>query len=92
MALGLGEVNKFKNRRKTINNDTAVNMNGSIKKSHDEELIFPLDEDQAVEAPTPVPSTPVPSSLYGNYSLKYRKGSPSSLKMNPSRSLKHVSI
>ncbi|XP_055848018.1 C2 domain-containing protein 5 isoform X3 [Episyrphus balteatus] len=92
MALGLGEVNKFKNRRKTINNDGAVNVNGSIKKSHDEELIFPLDEDQAVETPTPVPSTPVPSSLYGNYSLKYRKGSPSSVKMNASRSMKHYPI
>lgn len=91
MALGLGEVNKFKNRRKTINNDGAVI--GQVKKSHDEELIFPLDEDQGAEAvSSPVPSTPITSSLYGNYSLKYRKGSPSSIKMNSSRTLKHFSI
>ncbi|XP_055923455.1 C2 domain-containing protein 5 isoform X1 [Eupeodes corollae] len=90
MALGLGEVNKFKNRRKTINNDGAVNMNGTVKKSHDEELIFPLDEDQEITASVSTP--PVPSSLYGNHSLKYRKGSPSAIKMCASRSMKHYPI
>ncbi|XP_037944747.1 C2 domain-containing protein 5 isoform X2 [Teleopsis dalmanni] len=86
MALGLADVNKFKYRRKTLNTNGFIESNsnqqpetngaitGSNKRAlQEEDYIFPLDEDQMVETPTPTTNLPP----YGSHSLKLRKTSPS---------------
>ncbi|XP_036325375.1 uncharacterized protein LOC118738536 isoform X2 [Rhagoletis pomonella] len=85
MALGLGDANKFKYRRKPaaatgITNgastdapDTNGLTAGNKRTLQEEDYIFPLDEDQMVETPTPTSNLPP----YGLNSFKLAKTSPS---------------
>ncbi|XP_039968442.1 C2 domain-containing protein 5 isoform X1 [Bactrocera tryoni] len=84
MALGLDDANKFKYRRKaaatnftngTANDAPDANgMSAGNKRTlQEEDYIFPLDEDQMVETPTPTSNLPP----YGMNSFKMAKTSPS---------------
>ncbi|XP_054728267.1 C2 domain-containing protein 5 isoform X2 [Anastrepha obliqua] len=84
MALGLGDANKFKYRRKAaatgITNGTTADVPdtnglsvGNKRTLQEEDYIFPLDEDQMVETPTPTSNLPP----YGLNSFKLSKTSPS---------------
>ncbi|XP_067642552.1 uncharacterized protein [Eurosta solidaginis] len=87
MALSLGDANKFKYRRKAaaaapnITNGTAadapdtngVSTGNKQRTLQEEDYIFPLDEDQMVETPTPTSNLPP----YGLNSFKLSKTSPS---------------
>uniref|UniRef100_A0A0A1WTX3 Uncharacterized protein KIAA0528 n=1 Tax=Zeugodacus cucurbitae TaxID=28588 RepID=A0A0A1WTX3_ZEUCU len=84
MAIGLDDANKFKYRRKAaataFTNGTAADapdtngLNAGNKRTlQEEDYIFPLDEDQMVETPTPTSNLPP----YGLNSFKLAKTSPS---------------
>lgn len=84
MALGLDDANKFKYRRKAaatgFTNGTATDAPdsnslsaGNKRTLQEEDYIFPLDEDQMVETPTPTSNLPP----YGLNSFKMAKTSPS---------------
>ncbi|XP_069964497.1 C2 domain-containing protein 5 isoform X3 [Bactrocera oleae] len=84
MALGLDDANKFKYRRKaavtSFTNGTVTDAPdanglsaGNKRTLQEEDYIFPLDEDQMVETPTPTSNLPP----YGLNSFKLAKTSPS---------------
>uniref|UniRef100_W8BDG1 Uncharacterized protein KIAA0528 n=2 Tax=Ceratitis capitata TaxID=7213 RepID=W8BDG1_CERCA len=85
IALGLGDANKFKYRRKAtatsgFTNGTTADApdanganTGNKRTLQEEDYIFPLDEDQMVETPTPTSNLPP----YGLNSFKMAKTSPS---------------
>ncbi|XP_011290288.1 C2 domain-containing protein 5 isoform X2 [Musca domestica] len=94
MALGLGDPSKAKPRRKTVSNgqmvDGAANAMSVLQQPHnhqtidqkstcDEDYIFPLDEDQMVETPTPATNIP----MFGAQLFKNRKTSPIQLTTTP---------
>ena len=83
MALGLGEPNKMKPRRKTTstNSDNSMNQTSASKRG-EEDLIFSLDEDQNMES----------YSNNGHQSIKLRKLSTSRTKFNSMRMSNHVNI
>ncbi|XP_037828896.1 C2 domain-containing protein 5 [Lucilia sericata] len=93
MALGLGDPNKLKNKRKNISNGQSDSNNsmshtysaGEINNKklqqlqQEEDYIFPLDEDHMVETPTPATNIP----LFGAQLFKNRKSSPIQLSSAP---------
>ncbi|XP_013111413.2 C2 domain-containing protein 5 isoform X1 [Stomoxys calcitrans] len=88
MALGLGDPSKSKYKRKmqangqldSNNTDNHHHSNDGHKKAtSDEDYIFPLDEDQMVETPTPATNMP----LFGAQLFKNRKSSPIQLTTAP---------
>uniref|UniRef100_A0A1I8P0S9 C2 domain-containing protein n=1 Tax=Stomoxys calcitrans TaxID=35570 RepID=A0A1I8P0S9_STOCA len=88
MALGLGDPSKSKYKRKmqangqldSNNTDGHHHSNDGHKKATcDEDYIFPLDEDQMVETPTPATNMP----LFGAQLFKNRKSSPIQLTTAP---------
>lgn len=89
MALGLGDPSRIKYKRKTVTNgqgDSTDNANhhssnesSNKKLQNDEDYIFPLDEDQMVETPTPATNIP----LFGAQIFKNRKSSPIQLTTAP---------
>lgn len=90
MALGLSDPVKLKSKRKTITNGQSegsdlmcqTNLNESKKSQllqQDLDYIFPLDEDQMVETPTPANNIP----LFGAQLFKNRKSSPIQLSSAP---------
>ncbi|XP_046804860.1 C2 domain-containing protein 5 isoform X1 [Lucilia cuprina] len=93
MALGLGDPNKLKNKRKNVTNGQS-DSNDSMSHTHsageinnkklqqlqqEEDYMFPLDEDHMVETPTPATNIP----LFGAQLFKNRKSSPIQLSSAP---------
>ncbi|XP_075146094.1 C2 domain-containing protein 5 isoform X1 [Haematobia irritans] len=87
MALGLGDPSKSKYKRKTVVNgqvDNTSDTHHQTSDAHrkltcDEDYIFPLDEDQMVETPTPATNMP----LFGAQLFKNRKSSPIQMSTTP---------
>lgn len=90
MALGLGDPSKPKYKHKTATNGQADGteammsgyhkpIDGHKKLTCDEDYIFPLDEDQMIETPTPATNIP----LFGAQLFKNRKSSPIQLTTAP---------
>ncbi|XP_030376593.1 C2 domain-containing protein 5 isoform X2 [Scaptodrosophila lebanonensis] len=101
MAMGLTDANKMKYRRKPAQqngvNETAQAMHTTQSQTElngkrmlqEEDYIFPLDEDQMVDTPTPT-STAIPP--FGLSSFKIRKSSPSRLSNLAAPSVKPLNV
>ncbi|XP_055375109.1 C2 domain-containing protein 5 isoform X2 [Condylostylus longicornis] len=96
MTLGLAEPKLLKQKRKTIaltqhqNSDQCLNIQQN-KKAMDDELIFPLDEDNQ-NADNPQLLSCPPNLQYGSHSLKLKKNSPSRTKFCSVKYSRHLPL